>query len=114
MDRLNFEKFTKKIEKSLLKKALGYNYKEVIEEYNVDDDGQKLSKRKITTKNVPPDLSAVKLLLDELIGTKEIDFSNMTDEQLKQEIKKSMEILENNYNFKENDDGNKETWKHKS
>lgn len=76
-----------KIEKSLLKKALGYNYKEVVDEYVIDEDGQKLTKRKITTKNVPPDISAVKLLLDELNVAVNVDLSALSDADLKRELK---------------------------
>ena len=76
-----------KIEKSLLKKALGYNYKEVVDEYVIDEDGQKLTKRKITTKNVPPDISAVKLLLDELDVAVNVDLSTLSDADLKRELK---------------------------
>ena len=40
-----------KIQKALLKKALGYNCDEVVEEYVVDDDGNEiLTKKKITKK----------------------------------------------------------------
>ena len=76
----DYKKYIDKIEKSLLKKALGYQYKEVIEEYSIGEDGEKLSKKKITTKDVPPDISAVKLLLEEL----------------KNEIKKALKLLESN------------------
>ena len=105
MDKnLEFNSFKQKIEKSLLKKALGYNYKEVIEEYTIDEDGQRLTKKKVTTKNVPPDLSAVKLLLDQLNVGSELDLSNLSDDELRQEIKNAMEIIENNY--KETESGN--------
>ena len=92
----DFTKYKEKIEKSLIKKALGYQYKEVIEEYSINEDGEKLSKKKVTTKDVPPDISAVKLLLESLNVSQSIDFENLTDEELKQEIKKAVELLENN------------------
>ena len=69
----DYKKYIDKIEKSLLKKALGYQYKEVIEEYSIGEDGEKLSKKKITTKDVPPDISAVKLLLEELNLSQSVD-----------------------------------------
>lgn len=51
---------------ALIKKALGYDATEVVEEYVGNDDGEvKLSKKKVTTKNVPPDMSALKILLDD-------------------------------------------------
>ena len=92
----DYKKYVDKIEKSLIKKALGYQYKEVIEEYSIGDDGEKLSKKKITTKDVPPDISAVKLLLEELNLSQDVDFDNLTDEELKKEIKNALSLLENN------------------
>lgn len=102
MDNKNeFTKYKQKIEKALLKKAFGYNYKEVIEEYSVDEEGQKLTKRKVTTKNVPPDISAVKFLLEELNQNTSVDYASLTDDELKAEIKSAMEILQKNYAEKE-------------
>ena len=98
---IEFEKYKNKIEKALLKKAFGYNYKEVIEEYVVDESGQKLSKRKVTTKNVPPDISAVKFLLEEISQNSSVDYANLSDDELKAEIKNAMTILEQNYKTKE-------------
>ena len=63
----------------LLKKALGYDTTEVVEEYVSGEEGEiKLTKKKVTTKNVPPDLSALKLLLD----SQNVSVQNMTDEEL--------------------------------
>ncbi len=69
--------------KNLLKKATGYTYDEISEEYSVDDAGQiVLSKRKVTTKYCPPDATALKTYL-ELIGDK--DLCALSDEELKKE-----------------------------
>ena len=89
-----FEKYKDKLQKSLIKKALGYQYKEVIEEYSIDENGEKLSKKKVTTKDVPPDISAVKLLLESLNVTTSDDFENLSDDELKQEIKRALELIE--------------------
>ena len=89
-----FDKFKDKIQKSLLKKALGYRYNEIIEEYSMDEGGEKLCKKKVTTKDVPPDISAVKLLLDSL-SIEHNDFEGMSDEELKQEIEIAVKIIEN-------------------
>ena len=89
-----FSKYRDKIEKSLIKKALGYQYKEVIEEYSIDENGEKLSKKKITTKDVPPDISAVKLLFESLNVSTSDDFENLSDDELKEEIKKAIKLLE--------------------
>ena len=102
-----FLKYKDKIEKALLKKAFGYRYNEVIEEYTISEDGEKLTKRKVTTKDVPPDISAVKFLLDSLEITNVENFEELSDEELKAEIKKAMELLEKQHIGE--DDGVKET-----
>lgn len=68
------------IKRAILKVALGYSVEEITEEYGVDDGELKLLKRRETRKDVPPDLKAVKLLLDG--GT---DYSALTDEELERE-----------------------------
>ena len=101
-----FSKYKDKIEKSLLKKAFGYRYNEVIEEYSVAEDGEKLTKRKVTTKDVPPDISAVKLLLDTLDMEKVENLEELSDEELKLEIKKAMDCIEKHIG---ENDGTKKT-----
>ena len=74
----------------LIKKALGYDVQEVIEEYSSDGDGEvKLSKKKVTTKYVPPDMTALKILLDE----NQKDTAQMTDEELYQEKVRLLYLL---------------------
>ncbi len=69
-----------KIRDAILKVALGYTVEEVTEEYDAKDGELRLVKRKETKKDVPPDLKAVKLLLED--GT---DYSALSDEELEQE-----------------------------
>jgi hypothetical protein len=70
------------LEQALIKKALGYDATEIVEEYVGDNDGDiKLAKKKVTTKNVPPDLTALKILLSE----NQLEVEKMSDEQLEQE-----------------------------
>ncbi len=64
---------------AVVKRACGYEAKEVVEEYAVVDGSLELVKRKITVKDVPPDISAAKLVMD---GG---DFSELSDEQLEME-----------------------------
>lgn len=91
-----------KIRKALLKKALGYNADEVVEEYAFDDEGQiKLSKKKVTKKHYSPDISAVKVLLERYYKTYEDKVLEMSDEELMLE-KEQLEKL-----LKEESDGNK-------
>ena len=68
-----------KINDALLKVALGYQVAEVIEEYAEVDGEMKLTKRKKTKKDIPPDLKAVQLLLS---SGNEGNYSGWTDEEL--------------------------------
>ena len=70
-----------KINDALLKVALGGSIAEVTEEYAEVDGALKLTKRKKTKRDVPPDLKALQLLLSEN-GT---DYSAMSDEELERE-----------------------------
>lgn len=97
------DEYKSKIEKSIIKKALGYNYKEVIDEYAIDGNQKTLVKRKITTKNVPPDLSAVKMLLEDLTNQQK-DYSNLSSEELVAEVKNLLE----NFDFEKNEKGEKD------
>ncbi len=75
---------------ALTKKALGYDYKEVVEEYVSGDDGEvKLTKKKVTKKNVPPDITAIKMLLE-----KQVDIPSMSDEELEKERVRLIKLLE--------------------
>lgn len=93
------EKTYKKIKKTkttesdlrsaLIKKALGYDYKEVVEEYVSDGEGEvKLTKKKVTKKNVPPDISALKLLIES-----QTPLSDMTDDELEREKQRLLSAL---------------------
>lgn len=69
--------------KTLYKKATGYSFSEVTEEYSVDDNGQiNLVKRKVAKKYCPPDPTAMKTYI-ELSG--ESGLSKLTDEELAKE-----------------------------
>ena len=89
------------LKQALIKKALGYDAKEVVEEYAQSDQGEvRLTKRKVTTKSVPPDVSALKILI-EGEGLKPI--SQMTDEELEREKQRLLKLLEESQrNDKEN------------
>ena len=54
----------------------------------------KLTKKKVTKKNVPPDITAVKVLLD-MYSDNDLDLANMTDEELLLERDKLLEKLKN-------------------
>ncbi len=83
----------KSIKRALKKRALGYDSTEVTEEYSDDGDGGvKLIKRKVVKKNVPPDVSAVKLLIE--IDGEDSDFSTLTDAELELEKQRLLKLLD--------------------
>ena len=75
------KKKQEKIGDALMKVALGYQIAEVTEEYAEVNGELKLTKRKKTKKDVPPDLKAVQLLLTSAGG----DYGEWTDEDLQAE-----------------------------
>lgn len=77
-----------KIKEAILRVALGYSLEEVTEEYDAKDGDLRLIKRKETRKDIPPDLKAVKLLLEE--GT---DYSALSDEDLEREKQRLLKQL---------------------
>ncbi len=64
---------------AVVKRARGYEATETVEEYAVVDGSLELVKRRVTTKDVPPDITAAKLIFDR----NAVD--DMTDEQLQGE-----------------------------
>ena len=70
-----------KLGEALLKVALGFQVAEVTEEFAEVDGELKLTKRRRTKKDVPPDLKAVQMLLAE----QEFGYAGMSDEELLQE-----------------------------
>ena len=90
-----------KLKDALIKKAVGYVSKEWVDELVVDPDTQemKIVKRKVTKKQIAPDLSAAKLLF-EITGDKTYDLSSMSDDDLQNERQKLLQMIG------ENDDKN--------
>ena len=78
------------ITNAIFKKATGYECEEVVEEYVSNDDKLVLSKRKVTTKHIAPDMQAAKIVLELL---KENGFNDMTDEELIKERDRLIELL---------------------
>ena len=85
------KKKEEKIGDALMKVALGYQIAEVTEEYAEVDGELKLTKRKKTKKDVPPDLKAVQLLLS---ANESADFGGWTDEQLQAEKQRLLAQLQ--------------------
>lgn len=81
------------VKKALIKKATGYDAAEITEEYCVGENGEvALSKRKVIKKNVPPDVAAIKYLL-ECEGGFEKNVSEMTEEELLAEKERLLKQL---------------------
>lgn len=78
-----------KIREALIRRAVGYDTEETVEEYSGTGEDVTMVRRKVTKKNVPPDISAAKLLLEE----SGVDYSAMTDEQLEEEKQRLLELL---------------------
>lgn len=77
---------------ALKKCAVGLETNEVVEEFSVVDDELKLVKKKVTRRDIPPDIKAVKLLMDG--GS----IDGLTDEELEEERKKLIDILKSEEN----------------
>lgn len=81
-----------RVKEALEKCAVGFDTSEVVEEYTVENGNLVLVKKKITTRDIPPDLKAVKLLME---GE---SMADMTDEQLAKERENLLKMLkENNF-----------------
>ena len=89
-------KSEEKVKKALIKCATGHSTSEVVEEFSIEDGALKLVKKKATKREIPPDIKAVKLLLEE--------HGELTDEELEEERQKLIKIL----NMEEKADGIKD------
>ena len=86
------KKITNLLKEALLKKALGYISTETIEEYCNTDDGMVLQKKKVTSKDIPPDIASFKAL-SELDSELKDDIQSMTDEELEKEKQRILKLL---------------------
>lgn len=99
-----------KLKTALFRRAVGYDTTEVVEEFAETEEGeQRLTKRKVTTKNVPPDISAAKLLLElEEEGEKKYDLSFLSDEELQREKERLLSDLSRLQGGGESEQGGRE------
>lgn len=74
---------------AVVKRACGYEAQEVVEEYAMVDGSLELVKKRITKKDVPPDISAAKMIFDSN------DVDGLSDEQLEIEKRRLLEELKN-------------------
>ena len=78
------------VREALVRRALGYETDEVVEEYGFNEGEAVLLKRKVTKKSVPPDIQAAKMLLDA-----EVPLGQLSDEKLEEERQRLLrELLE--------------------
>lgn len=76
---------------TLYKKGIGYTTEEVVEEYAGGEGGGELLKRKVTTKHVPPDLTALKSYIEYTKAENQLD--SMTTEELEKEKIRLLNML---------------------
>ena len=74
---------------AVVKRAKGYEATETVEEYAIVDGNLALVKKRITTKDVPPDISAAKLIFEDS------PFDGMTDDELEAEKERLLNELKN-------------------
>ncbi|MDE6442544.1 MAG: hypothetical protein K2L12_07340 [Clostridia bacterium] len=72
---------------ALKKCAVGFGASEVVEEFTVEDGELKLVKKKVTRRDIPPDLKAVKLLMEES------NPCSLTDDELENEKQRLLNML---------------------
>ena len=72
---------------ALKKCAVGLETSEVVEEFGVEDGELKLVKRKVTKRDIPPDIKAVKMLID---GG---GVDSLSSEELEEEKKNLLKLL---------------------
>lgn len=84
------EQLTEKLFAAVKRKALGYFTTETVEEYALVDGELTVIKQKVTQKEVPSDLAAVKFLLDEQTAD---GYSEMSEEELKAEKARLLNLL---------------------
>lgn len=80
-----------------MKKALGYDAEEVVEEFSLadkEDTDVKLNKRKVTKKHYPPDLSAIKWMMEYFDDPVVKTYETMSKEELIEEKIKLLKMLE--------------------
>lgn len=84
---------------ALKQRALGYQSNEVIEEYTLDEhENERLIKKKVTKKNVPPDISAVKVLLEFENQSLNDDLTKLSNEELDEKINEIISKLKESEN----------------
>jgi sulfur relay (sulfurtransferase) DsrF/TusC family protein len=76
-----------RIREALQRCATGFDTSEVVEEFAIEDGVLKLVKRKVTKRDIPPDMKAMKMLI-EGEGVDEL-----SDEELQEEKRRLLKLL---------------------
>ena len=76
------------IRDALVRRALGFESEETVDEYGFSEGEAVLTKRKVTKKFVPPDIAAAKLLLEER------PLGEYSDEELAREKARLLKLLQ--------------------
>lgn len=76
--------------RAVYKRAVGYTSTECVEEFSMQDGQLAMTKQKVTTKEVAPDIAAAKLVMESLGGN---PYDSMTDEELKEEKERLLKML---------------------
>ena len=83
-----------KLKRALYKKAMGYGVSEETVEYVTNDKGEEVvSKRKVSKKYIPPDASALRLLIEHFYSNTYRDIESMSDEELEKERDEIIKML---------------------
>ena len=75
------------IKDALKRCAVGFGTSETVEEFSVEDGELRHVKKKVTKRDIPPDIKAVKLLMD---GE---GLDGLSDESLEEEREKLIKLL---------------------
>lgn len=78
---------SEEVKKALFKCATGLSASEVVEEFAMDEGELRLVKKKVTKRDIPPDIKAVKMLIEAS------DMGGATEEELAMEREKLLKIL---------------------
>ena len=85
------DKLKELLVRALIKKAKGCLVKERTDEYVVTDNRKVLVKSRVVSKRAPPDVAAIRALLQ--MNGEDIPITDMTDEQLNEEKMRLIHLL---------------------
>lgn len=86
--------------------VVGLKTKEVVTEYVIDEETNKLkiSKQKVSEKTIPPNVDVIKLLY-QLKSNQDSGYESLTDEELEQEKQRLLSMMQEVENGSREDSG---------